>query len=96
MEKFKPHYPLAEIKAAVPRCLTRAQREQFFLPPRAPRWCYERKLWPYHDVNKTPMPPISWEEWFVERWDRYFGPSWAKYGVRMLRGFTRIFSDIFG
>jgi WD40 repeat protein len=29
------------------RCLTPAQRKQYFLPEAPPFWCVERRLWPY-------------------------------------------------
>jgi hypothetical protein len=42
-------------KAAVPRCLTAAQRKAFFLPPEPPAWCVEMEKWPYN----TP----EWKQW---------------------------------
>jgi hypothetical protein len=35
-------------KERAARCLTQAQRAQYFLPPAPPTWCVERRLWPYH------------------------------------------------
>jgi hypothetical protein len=35
-------------KAAIPRCLTPAQRKAFFLPPEPPAWCIELAKWPYN------------------------------------------------
>ena len=46
---------------SVSNCLTAVQRKQF-LPPLPPRWCYTRKLWPYHDHRNTPPPPLNWGE----------------------------------
>lgn len=46
-------------KAAVPRCLTREQRQAYFLPPAPPDWCIERKLWPYHTDQ--------WQAWGIAR-----------------------------
>src|SRR5262249_40159793 len=37
-------------KVAVPRCLTREQREQFGLSPQPPKWCLEMGKWPYQHV----------------------------------------------
>jgi WD40 repeat protein len=38
---------LDQTRRLAPRCLTRAQREKFHLRAAAPRWCYDRKIWPY-------------------------------------------------
>jgi WD domain, G-beta repeat len=46
-------------KAAVPRCLTPAQRKIFFLPPEPPAWCIEMEKWPYN----TP----EWKQWLEEK-----------------------------
>jgi hypothetical protein len=43
---------------AVPRCLTRAQREAAFLDPEPPVWCIEMEKWPYH----TP----AWKQWLAD------------------------------
>jgi WD40 repeat protein len=45
-------------KAAIPRCLTAAQRSQFFLPPEPPLWCIEQEKWPYHTD--------AWKRWLSE------------------------------
>jgi WD40 repeat protein len=45
-------------KAAVPRCLTPAQRKAFFLSPEPPAWCIEMEKWPYN----TP----AWEQWLAD------------------------------
>ena len=42
-------------KAKAARCLTQAQRKQYFLPAAPPLWCVERRLWPYHSDN--------WQAW---------------------------------
>jgi hypothetical protein len=39
------------------RCLTPAQREQYFLPEAPPLWCIERRLWPYHTDD--------WQAWLA-------------------------------
>ena len=41
------------------RCLTPAQRKQFFLPKQPPLWCIERRLWPYHTED--------WQAWLAAR-----------------------------
>jgi hypothetical protein len=38
---------VSHAKAAIPRCLTAAQRNEFFLPPKPPLWCIEQEKWPY-------------------------------------------------
>jgi hypothetical protein len=38
---------MARAKADIPRCLTLAQRKDFFLPPEPPTWCIEMAKWPY-------------------------------------------------
>jgi WD40 repeat protein len=45
-------------KAAVPRCLTLAQRKAFFLPPEPPAWCIEMEKWPYNTAE--------WKQWLVD------------------------------
>jgi len=49
---------IGEPKAAVPRCLTPAQRKEFFLPPEAPLWCIELGKWPYHTD--------AWKQWLSD------------------------------
>jgi WD40 repeat protein len=39
---------VSHAKAAVPRCLTPAQRSTAFLPPEPPLWCIELEKWSYH------------------------------------------------
>jgi WD40 repeat protein len=39
------------------RCLTPAQRKQYFLPDAPPLWCVERRLWPYHTDD--------WQVWLA-------------------------------
>ena len=46
-------------KAIAPRCLTPAQRTEFFLPPEPPLWCIEMEKWPYHTRE--------WKEWLSEK-----------------------------
>jgi hypothetical protein len=41
------------------RCLTPAQRKEYFLPEVPPLWCVERRLWPYHGDE--------WQAWLVAR-----------------------------
>ncbi len=40
---------------AVPRCLTREQRQQAFLSLEPPGWCIEMDKWPYQTQD--------WKEW---------------------------------
>jgi hypothetical protein len=46
-------------KAAAPRCLSIAQRSDFFLPLEPPPWCIEMEKWPYHT--------LAWKEWLSDR-----------------------------
>jgi WD40 repeat protein len=46
-------------KARAARCLTQAQRKQYFLSPAPPLWCIERRLWPYHSDN--------WQAWLAAK-----------------------------
>jgi WD40 repeat protein len=50
---------LSAAKAAVPRCLTPAQRKAFFLPPEPPAWCIDMAKWPYD----TP----AWKQWLTDK-----------------------------
>jgi hypothetical protein len=45
--------------ARVTRCLTQAQRKDYFLPPAPPTWCVERRLWPYHGDE--------WQAWLPKQ-----------------------------
>ena len=60
------------VKRTVPRCLTRAQRKRFYLPPEPPRWCITgpghegepdttnwRPKWSYHTK--------AWAAWLAAR-----------------------------
>jgi WD40 repeat protein len=49
---------VSHAKEAVPRCLTVAQRKDFFLPPEPPLWCIERERWPYHTDE--------WKQWLSD------------------------------
>jgi WD40 repeat protein len=49
---------VSHAKAAIPRCLTAAQRNEFFLPPEPPLWCIELEKWPYHTD--------AWKRWLSE------------------------------
>jgi WD40 repeat protein len=40
---------VSHTKTNIPRCLSAAQRNAFFLSPGPPQWCIELKKWPYHD-----------------------------------------------
>jgi len=40
-----------EAKESVPRCLTREQRQQFYLSPEVPEWCYAMNKWPYRQSD---------------------------------------------
>jgi len=44
------------------RCLTREERERYFLPVAPPAWCVERNLWPYQGAD--------WQAWLQQqkRW----------------------------
>jgi hypothetical protein len=46
-------------KSDVPRCLTPAQRETFFLRPEPPVWCIEMAKWPFD----TP----KWKQWLADK-----------------------------
>jgi WD40 repeat protein len=48
---------VSQAKADVPRCLTRRQREAFFLPPEPPHWCIEMEKWPYNTG--------AWKQWLT-------------------------------
>jgi WD40 repeat protein len=45
-------------KAIAPRCLSRAQRKESFLPPEPPAWCIEMEKWPYHTA--------PWKQWLSD------------------------------
>jgi hypothetical protein len=71
-----------KVKATMPRCLTPAQREGFYLGTAIPRWCYARNLWPYADhgpssTQRSDPPfgpaPAAWDEWLIATWDRVTG-----------------------
>ena len=46
-------------RAAIPRCLTPAQRTTFFLPLDPPSWCVEMKKWPYDTAG--------WKQWLADK-----------------------------
>ncbi len=46
-------------KDNIPRCLTKLQRAQYFLPLKPPLWCVERRLWPYQGDE--------WQAWLPKR-----------------------------
>jgi len=46
---------VAAAKAAAPRCLLPAQRQEFFLPPEPPAWCIGMEKWPYQSQD--------WKSW---------------------------------
>jgi WD40 repeat protein len=67
---------VSHAQAAVPRCLTPAQRRAFFLPPEPPLWCVELEKWPYHtdewnqwlsDTRAGKNPPLQAAESGIER-----------------------------
>ncbi|HWN41240.1 MAG TPA: TIR domain-containing protein [Thermoanaerobaculia bacterium] len=60
------------VQSTTIRCLAPEQREQFHLSRQAPRWCYEKKLWPYHD--KRPAS-LSWDERLFAMWDSVAGSA---------------------
>jgi len=49
---------MSRAKAAVPRCLTPAQRKVFFLSPEPPAWCIEMEKWPYDTA--------AWKQWLAD------------------------------
>jgi WD40 repeat protein len=49
---------VSRAKGAIPRCLTQAQREAFFLLPEPPLWCIELEKWPYHTDE--------WKRWLSD------------------------------
>jgi hypothetical protein len=48
-------------KAAVPRCLTLAQRKAFYLSSDPPAWCVEKGKWPFNTAE--------WEQWLRDLQD---------------------------
>ncbi|MGI9415719.1 MAG: TIR domain-containing protein [Hyphomicrobiales bacterium] len=46
-------------REAVPRCLTREEREAFFLTPEPPEWCITMRKRPYH-TN-------AWRQWLADK-----------------------------
>jgi len=62
-------------KSLVTRCLTPAQRTQFHLSSPPPRWCYQRRLWPYEDPAKAPPPPLAWDERLLANWEWAMGQT---------------------
>ena len=57
---FLMHQDLVdEAKQIVPRCLTRAQREQVHLSLEPPSWCIEMGKWPYHTR--------AWKAWLKNK-----------------------------
>jgi WD40 repeat protein len=49
---------VSHAKADIPRCLTPAQRNAFFLPPEPLHWCIELERWPYHTSE--------WKQWLSD------------------------------
>jgi hypothetical protein len=45
-------------KSAIPRCLTREQREAAFLNPEPPAWCIDMAKWPYQTEE--------WKSWLAQ------------------------------
>jgi len=67
-------------KRTAPRCLTRAQRQTYFLDPDPPAWCIETAKWPYQSqdwkdwlkfkrAHANPPAPDSaaWKAWIAAR-----------------------------
>ncbi len=48
---------VAKAESEAPRCLTPAQRKNFFLDPRPPYWCIEEHKWPYQTQD--------WQAWLA-------------------------------
>ena len=55
---------IADLKSAVPRCLTIAERAEFNLPSTPPDWCFDLEKWPYQS-----------RAWKI--WRRHKGPGSA-------------------
>jgi WD40 repeat protein len=51
----EPQTLVDRMKAEVPRCLTREQRQRLFVAPLPPRWCIDMHKWPYDGM--TPAAP---------------------------------------
>jgi WD40 repeat protein len=51
-----PQALVDRVKAEVPRCLTREQREALFLSPEPPRWCIDMHKWPYDGAPSAQQP----------------------------------------
>jgi hypothetical protein len=49
---------IAAARGRASRCLTGAQRTQYFLPPEPPEWCVRRRLWPFYDEE--------WQVWLAK------------------------------
>ena len=49
---------VSHAKAAIPRCLTVAQRRSFYLPPEPALWCIEMEKWPYNSPE--------WKQWLTD------------------------------
>jgi WD40 repeat protein len=60
------------VKQTIHRCLTPAQRRSFHLQEAVPRWCFERKLWPYNN-NDGMYPSPSLDERLVAIYDVIVG-----------------------
>ena len=69
-----------DAKAAIPRCLTRQQRDEAFLDPEPPSWCIEMAKWPYDSQDwkdwlryrrsnaDVPLPETpEWDSWVASR-----------------------------
>jgi WD40 repeat protein len=69
-----------DAKTAIPRCLTRQQREEAFLDPEPPAWCIEMGKWPYGSQDwkdwlkykrSDAAPPLpdapEWQSWAASR-----------------------------
>jgi WD40 repeat protein len=50
---------IEDAKRVVPRCLTRRQRERFFLDAEPPPWCIDLMKWPYHTKD--------WKDWLAAK-----------------------------
>lgn len=65
-----PQEAVAGAQAQVPRCLSRSQRKQFFLPPAPPRWCVtgpgrEGESDPAKWAPKWPYQGDEWRDWLA-------------------------------
>lgn len=78
---LKANKLVADLRAAVPRCLAPAERVIFNLSAAPPEWCFAGAKWPYQsqawklwhqhkdDAQKPPQPEdaLAWYQWVIKR-----------------------------